>query len=52
MDNMFSLTPMQSLLVLAFNAWIFVVFPVLVLRKLNYLTTLLEAQFEQNEQEG
>ena len=34
-------TPLQLLLSLAFQIWI-IVFPILVIRKLNYLTALLE----------
>jgi len=37
---------------LALHAWIFIIFPVLVIRKLNYMTTLLEAQFEPNDHEA
>jgi len=51
MENILNLTPGQSLMILALNAWIFVVFPVLVLKKLNYLTALLESQFVQDDQE-
>jgi len=52
MENVFNLTPLQSLLVLALNAWILIIFPILVLKKLNYMTGLLEAQFEQQEEDG
>ena len=55
MENIFNLTPIQSFLVVALNAWIFVIFPVWVIRKLNYMTSLLEAQFQgddQNQPEG
>jgi len=52
MENIFHLTPAQSLFVLALNAWMFIIFPVLVIRKINYLTALLESQFEQGEQES
>ena len=54
MENILNLTPLQSLFVLALNVWIFAIFPMLVIRKLNYLTAMMEAQFtdeEQDEQE-
>ena len=51
MENILNLTPGQSLIILALNAWIFVIFPVLVIRKLNYLTALLESQLVQDDQE-
>ena len=40
-----SVTPLQLVLTLAFQIWI-VVFPILIIKKLNYLTELLQAQFE------
>lgn len=49
MENVLNLTPLQSFFVLALNAWIFVVFPVLVLKKLNYMTALLESQFDDEQ---
>ena len=52
MENVFNLTPVQSFLILALNAWIFIIFPVLVLKKLNYMTTLLESQFEPGDSES
>ena len=44
-DAMISVSPAQMLLALAFQVWI-IVFPILIIRKLNYLTELLRAQFE------
>ena len=44
------LTPLQVFLALLFNVWMFVIFPVLVIKKLNYMTALLESQFEQEEE--
>ena len=38
-----SVTPIQALIGLAFQIWI-VVFPIIVIRKLNYLTALINAQ--------
>ena len=51
MENIFHLTPIQSFLVLALNVWIFVIFPVIVIKKLNYLTAVIESQFDQDQQE-
>ncbi len=51
MENMLNLTPTQSLLVMALNVWIFVVFPMIVIRKLNYLTTMLEDHLLNEEEE-
>lgn len=46
MDNAInvSFSPLQVILSLAFQIWI-VVFPIILIRKLNYLTTLLQDQF-------
>lgn len=49
MEQIFHLTPLQSLIVLALNAWLFIIFPVIVIRKLNYMTAIMEAQMEQPE---
>jgi len=51
MENILNLTPMQSLLMLALNAWILVIFPIIVIKKLNYMTNLMEAQLDQEDQE-
>ena len=52
MENVLNqLTPLQTLFVLGLHAWIFVIFPLLVLKKLNYMTDLLESQFEDENQE-
>ncbi len=40
-----SVSPLQVLLTLAFQIWI-IVFPILIIRKLNYLTDLLHSQLE------
>lgn len=40
-----SVSPLQVLLTLAFQIWI-IVFPILIIRKLNYLTDLLRSQLE------
>ena len=46
-----SFSPLSILLTLAFQIWI-VVFPILIIRKLNYLTVLLQAQFEPDKEES
>ena len=52
MDNVLGLSPVHQLLILAINTWMFVIFPVLVLRKLNHITTILEAQaYDEDEEE-
>ena len=42
MDNAISLsvTPIQALLALAFQVWL-LVFPIIIIRKLNHLTSVL-----------
>lgn len=40
-----TVTPLQMLLSLAFQIWL-VVFPIILIRKVNYLTALLEDQRE------
>jgi hypothetical protein len=52
MENInISLTPIQVALSLAFQIWI-VVFPILIIRKLNYLTQLMQAQFDPEKEES
>jgi len=51
MENVFNLTPLQYFIVLVLHAWIFFIFPILVLKKLNYISTLLESQFEPSDSE-
>lgn len=43
-----SFTPLQMILSLAFQVWI-IVFPIIIIRKLNYLTSLLEAKNNNEE---
>ena len=43
-----SLTPIQQLLTMAFQIWM-IIFPIILIRKINYLTTLLEEQFTSDE---
>lgn len=53
MENVLGLTPMQQIFVLAMHAWMFFVFPIMVLKKLNNITSLLESQiYEDEEDEG
>ena len=44
-----SVTPLQMILSLAFQVWI-IAFPIIIIRKLNYLTALLDSK-NQNDQE-
>lgn len=44
-----SFTPLQMILSLAFQVWI-VVFPIIIIRKLNHLTALLDAKNNNEEQ--
>lgn len=46
-----SVSPLQALLALAFQIWI-VVFPIILIRKLNYLTALISSQrYDEGEAE-
>lgn len=49
MDSVLSLTPIQQFFVLAVNVWMFLIFPILVLRKLNHITRLLETSEYEDE---
>ena len=51
MENILNLTPGQLILAMALQAWTLVIFPVIVIRKLNYLTALVESFYEE-EGEG
>ena len=44
-----SFSPLQVLLSLAFQVWI-IVFPIIIIRKLNYLTALLQDQLEPEDE--
>lgn len=44
-----SVTPIQALLGLIFQIWI-IVFPIILIRKLNYLTALVTSQSDFQEQ--
>ena len=46
-----SVSPLQALFALAFQIWI-VVFPIILIRKLNYLTALIASQrYDEDEAE-
>lgn len=49
MESMLQMTPLQLAIALAIHIWMFVIFPVLVIRKLNYMTRILEAQYYRDE---
>lgn len=51
MENTISITvtPIQALLGLAFQIWI-IIFPIILIRKLNYLTALVASQRDFEEQ--
>ncbi len=44
-----SVTPIQALIGLLFQIWI-IVFPIILIRKLNYLTALVASQSNYDEQ--
>ena len=44
-----SVSPVQALLALAFQIWI-IVFPIILIRKLNYLTALIAEQGYDDDQ--
>jgi hypothetical protein len=46
----FSVTPIQALLAIAFQVWL-IAFPIILIRKLNYLTSLLEEKFGAHDEE-
>ena len=51
MENSISITvtPLQAMLGLAFQIWI-IVFPIILIRKLNYLTALVASQRDFEDQ--
>ena len=52
MDAMLSqITPVQLFFMFAIQIWSVVIFPIIVIRKMNYLTELLESQFEEDTKE-
>ena len=46
-----SVSPLQALLGLAFQMWI-IIFPIILIRKLNYLTNLIASQKYGDEEDG
>ena len=46
-----SVTPLQALLALAFQVWMSV-FPILLIRKINYLTDLLHEHLDEHKPES
>lgn len=44
-------SPLETFIILAINAWMFVIFPVIVIRKLNYMTQLLEGMYDNQDQQ-
>lgn len=53
MENTLNLTvtPFQALLALAFQLWI-IIFPIVLLRKVNYLTDLLHEHLGLNDEQA
>lgn len=51
MENLLNLTPVQTFFILLLNAWTIVIFPLLVLRRLKYLTELIESQIPDDSNE-
>lgn len=46
------ITPVQMFVMFAIQLWVVVIFPVMVFRKLNYLTELVESQFEEETEQA
>lgn len=46
------ISPLQMVVMFVIQLWVVVVFPILVFRKLNYLTELVESQFEDEPQQS
>jgi len=44
-----NVTPLQMLLTVAFQLWI-VIFPIILIRKLNYLIALMHEQFDSGKE--
>ncbi len=44
-----SLTPLQAILSLALQIWL-IAFPIILIRKVNYLTDIIEEQFDPNKE--
>lgn len=52
MESVLALSPLQQFLIVAMHAWMFFIFPIWVIRKLNNITNLLEVQVYEEEDEG
>lgn len=52
MENALNISQSQMFLLMVSQIWMFVIFPVIVIRKLNYLTAIMEAQFDNSEDDG
>lgn len=51
MEAMLSgVSPMQLFVMFLIQLWVVVVFPIIVIRKINYLTALVESQFEEGSE--
>ena len=46
------ISPMQMIIMFAIQLWVVVIFPIMVFRKLNYLTELVESQFEEETEQA
>ncbi|MFH1360530.1 MAG: hypothetical protein ABIJ41_05780 [Candidatus Omnitrophota bacterium] len=47
MENLsVSVTPFQMIIAFLLQVWMFILFPIIIIRKLNYLTELLRSQFD------
>ena len=46
-----SVTPFQAILALVFQVWM-IVFPILLIRKINYLTDLLHEHLDEHKPES
>ena len=46
------ISPIQMFIMFVVQIWVVVIFPIMVLRKINYLTELVESQFEEETTEA
>lgn len=51
METILHLTPLQTFFALAVNLWMFIIFPLIVIRKINHITEILESQLESDQPE-
>lgn len=47
MENLLNLSAGQLMVALLIQVWVVVIFPVIVIRKMNYLTALIEGLYEE-----